>query len=413
MPCHLNTFDDTANQKDEKNQKYENITTLADVFVKAGYQAVWFGKTHWGQPRFMDGGAGGKNKQAAKQEEEESFGRLPQQSQIANWPIEKNAEHQTADKAINFLSSNKDKKFFLGVSFLKPHFPFAIQQKYYDMYKDQVPEPRASEELIHDLPAVSQMEREKYGFAKATTTDISRTRALYYGMVTYVDEEFGRILRKLDELGLREKTIIIYTADHGEMLGDRGIWYKNSFYDESAGIPFIWSFPKELPQGKVSNAPVMNMDIFPTLCDLCHLPAPEGLEGSSLVPVMKDMDAVKDRYALSENYRDGFEGRMIRTETWKYFFYTDGEEYLYDMLHDPGEEHNLAKNPDYREFAATLKKKASLGWVQEKDKSSKNVKKKAKHPRRSAFSFSPRPSQRKEFRAAPVADRYAASRKSV
>jgi arylsulfatase A-like enzyme len=69
---------------------------------------------------------------------------------------------------------------------------------------------------------------------------------------------------------------------------------------------------------------------------------------------------------------------MIRTETWKYFFYTNGEEYLYDMLHDPGEEHNLAKNPDYRELAATLKKKASLGWVQERDKSPKKVKKEAK-----------------------------------
>jgi len=181
-------------------------------------------------------------------------------------------------------------------------------------------------------------------------------------MVTYVDEEFGRILERLDDLGLREKTIILYTADHGEMLGERGLWYKNSFYDGSASIPFIWSFPKVLPQGKVVAAPVMNMDVFPTLCDLCGLPKPAGLEGSSLLPLLKGTEDGNSRTALSENYRDGFAGRMIRTAQWKYFFYTDGEEYLYDMQADPREEHNLIKDPQCRKLADALKEKASTGW---------------------------------------------------
>ncbi len=190
-----------------------------------------------------------------------------------------------------------------------------------------------------------------------------RARALYYGMVTYVDEEFGRILKKLDDLGLRDNTIILYTADHGEMLGDRGNWYKNSFYDGSASVPFIWSFPRALPRGKVVRTPAMNMDIFPTLCDLCNLAKPPGLEGSSLLPVLKGSDDGRARHALSENYRSGFAGRMIRTARWKYFFYTNGEEYLYDMEADPGEELNLIRNPACRETAADLKQQALVGWV--------------------------------------------------
>lgn len=346
--------------------KYEKITTLADVFVRAGYNAVWFGKTHWGEPRFLETGGGAANKRAANEEMDDTFGRLPQESQVSSWPVEKNAEHTTANEALAFLEQNRGRKFFLGVSFLKPHFPFTIQQKYYDLYRGKVAPPRASEKLIADLPSLSRDERAKYNHAGATEEDILRTKAIYYGMVTYVDEEFGRILRKLDELGLREKTIIVYTADHGEMLGDRGIWYKNSFYDGSATIPFIWSFPKALSQGKVVRTPAMNMDVLPTLCDLCALPKPSGLEGSSLVPVLTGKEDGAERIALSENYRGNFAGRMIRTAKWKYFFYTTGEEFLYDLENDPGEERNLIGDATYRKTADELKQKASAGWVQVK-----------------------------------------------
>lgn len=357
MPCHLDTFGNTP------NQRYENVVTLADAFAGAGYRTAWFGKTHWGNPRFEQGGEGARNKKAARAEQDESIGRLPQQSRVSDWPAEKNAEHLTAGEAISFLEQNKDRKFFMGVSFLKPHFPFTIQQPYYDLYKGKVSPPRETPKLVEELPAVSKAERAKYRHAEATAEDVLRTRAIYYGMVTFVDEEFGRILRKLDDLGLREKTIVLYTADHGEMLGDRGIWYKNSFYDGSARIPFIWSCPKTLPQGKVVGAPAMNMDIFPTLCDLCGLPKPRGLEGSSLLSVLKGTDEGRDRIALSENYRDGYAGRMIRTAKWKYFFYTDGEEYLYDLQADPGEESNLIRDPAHRKTADELKRRASEGWV--------------------------------------------------
>jgi choline-sulfatase len=353
MPCHLNAFGFAHGD----NQTYQGITTLADVFNQADYKTGWFGKTHWGNPRFQEVADAAK-----KRAEDEGPERLPQDAKIATEPVEENLEHLTANDALSFLERNQKNKFFLGVSFRRPHFPFIVQKRYYELYQGKVTLPRAPQDLIKELPAVSKQERKRYHHAEATEADILRARAMYYGMVTYVDEEFGRILKQLDDLGLREKTIIIYTADHGEMLGDRGIWYKNSFYDGSASIPFIWSFPKELPRGKVVTNPAMNMDIFPTLCELCKLPKPAALEGSSLVSVMKGADDGSARYALSENYRNGFAGRMIRTAKWKYFFYNNGEEYLYDMQADPGEEVNLAKKPELTQMVQELKAKAVVDW---------------------------------------------------
>ena len=344
-------------------QKYQNVTTLADLFVQAGYQTVWFGKTHWGDPRFQNS-RGGDREDFEKSER--AFGRLPQESSVSTWPVEQNTDHATAEEALAFLDQIKNRKFFLGVSLIKPHFPFTIQQKYYDLYKGKVGLPRVTDKLISELPTLTKEERAKYNHAGATEEDVLRTRAMYYGMVTYADEEMGRIVRKLDALGLREKTIIIYTADHGEMLGDRGIWYKNTFYEGSAGIPFIWSFPPRLPQGKVVRVPAMNMDVLPTLADLCGFAKPGGLEGSSLLPVMLGTDPGSNRFALSENYRGNFAGRMIRTPGWKYFFYTTGEEFLYDLESDPGEETNLVHDPRNRALADELKQKASAGWVNRK-----------------------------------------------
>ena len=108
------------------------------------------------------------------------------------------------------------------------------------------------------------------------------------------------------------------------------------------------------------------MDVFPTLCELAELPAPAGLEGRSLLPVLRGLDDGRDRFALSENYRGNFAGRMIRTDRWKYFFYTNGEEYLYDLAADPGEENNLIAVSAHRALADELKARASAGWVQAK-----------------------------------------------
>ena len=146
------------------------------------------------------------------------------------------------------------------------------------------------------------------------------------------------------------------------MAGEHGLWYKNTFYEGGVGIPHIWSFPKALPQSRTIAAPVMNMDVFPTLCDLCNLPKPAGLEGGSLMPLMKGQEEGSQRIAFSENYRNGIPARMIRTQRWKYCYFHKDREQLFDLQNDPGEETNLAKEPQHRDLVASLKAQALKGW---------------------------------------------------
>jgi choline-sulfatase len=358
MPWKVGVFGNTPGCLDA------SVPTLADVFRRAGYVAGWMGKTHWGgTPAFVTPKRGKEVDEALARRADRS--RLPQDAAIADYPVSAEFDTITKNQALRFLEENRDKPFFAGVSFRKPHFPFLVQEKYFRMYEGRVEAPRVTRKMIDELPPVSKEEREKYGFAGLTEAQIRKALAMYYGMVTYIDDQVGEILGKLDALGLRDNTIILYTADHGEMGGEHGLWYKNSFYEASARIPHVWSFPKELPRGVRIEAPVMNMDIFPTLCDLCGLPKPDGLEGRSLAPLMKGTEKGDDRSALSENFRGAAAGRMIRTGPWKYCYYRDGCEQLFDLRADPEEAVNLVRDPRRKELVASLQSRALRDWDHE------------------------------------------------
>ena len=288
--------------------------------------------------------------------------RAPADATVATWPASAEGDTATKNHALRFLEQNRAKTFFAGVSFRKPHFPFVVQEEFYRLYQDRVDAPKVTPGMLADLPKLSQAEREGYEFAKLTEAQIRKARAVYFGMVTYMDSLIGEILKKVDELGLRENTIILYTADHGEMAGEHGLWYKNSFYEASACVPLVLSFPKRITSGTKVQAPVMNMDLFPTLCDLCGVPKPEGLEGHSLLPLLEGREDGRDRYALSENFRGGFAGRMIRAGDWKYCYFHEDREQLFDLRNDPAEVVNQAGNPRHKDLQAALKSRALNGW---------------------------------------------------
>ena len=222
MPCHLDTFGNSPN-----NQKYEGVTTLADVFVQAGYHAAWLGKTHWGNPRFQDPSGGLNEKLAACGDTPPTLSKIKKQLDYQVWPLApgignlqmacgKESGASDHRRSARILDQNKGQKFFrslIGQAAFSLHHSKAVLRDPDRCWSS----PRASEKLIEELPAVSKRERAFYKHAEATPEEILRTKAIYYGMVTYVDEEFGRILKKLDDLGLRMNTINIYTADHGEI----------------------------------------------------------------------------------------------------------------------------------------------------------------------------------------------------
>ncbi|MDP2995980.1 MAG: sulfatase-like hydrolase/transferase [Bryobacterales bacterium] len=352
-----------------------DVPKMGSVFRGAGYQVSWMGKTHWGGESGFDV-RHGSDDAADRPDRRKQWTRQPEDAGVADWPVSQEPDTIAKNHALRFLEENRGKRFFAGVSFRKPHFPFAVQEEFYKLYNGRLDAPRVTPRMIEELPLVSKKERETYGFAKLNQAQIVKAREVYFGMVTYMDSLVGEILKKLDDLGLREKTIILYTSDHGEMAGEHGLWYKNSFYEASARIPMVWSFPREIPRGKQIHAPVMNMDIFPTLCELTGVPLPGGLEGRSLLPLIKGAEDGGKRYALAESFRGGYASRMIRSGQWKYCYYHEDSEQLFDLRNNPEENVNLVKRPEHRDLVAALNKRALEGWRLQQYRERKKARKK-------------------------------------
>ena len=343
-------------------------TTMATVFKAQGYEVAWLGKEHWGATN-AEVGFGNLNDEAHEAFKEKyrplnnlrkNIGRLPQNATAYKLSENEDYEALVTDHAIKFLENNTTKTFFLGVSFKKPHFPFMCHQKYFDLYKDIVDMPEVTPDMIEALSINEKKTIEKYKLDEMSSAEIKHARAMYYGMVTYIDEQFGRVLEKLNELGLRENTIIVYTSDHGEMAGEHGLWYKNSFLEASVAAPLIFSYPKTLPVNKKINASSMLLDIFPTLCDLSDIGQPNDLEGKSLLPLMSGIENAdnSDRVAYSEMYRSST-GIMVRKGKWKYIRYNSEKEYLYDIDTDPREINNLINSTQHQVIIRELSTLAS------------------------------------------------------
>jgi uncharacterized sulfatase len=165
--------------------------------------------------------------------------------------------------------------------------------------------------------------------------------------VSFIDGEIGRLLATLDQLGLRDRTIVALLSDHGYHLGDRGRWSKhNSLFEQVVRVPFIIDAPGTQGRGLASSRPVELVDLFPTLTALTGLATPDGVQGDSLVPLLENPEAAWDRPAYSETliHQASTLGRTIRTERWRYTEWAEGRAgvELYDHVNDPQEGRNLA-----------------------------------------------------------------------
>ena len=229
----------------------------------------------------------------------------------------------------------------------KPHFPLRPPERWFRYYQSiargQI-EPLPLEALSTH-PPVHRLAWSNYLGYGATQEDLDRSLAAYAGCVSYVDECIGHLLSSVEHLGLADDTLIVYSADHGEMAGAHGLWHKQLFYEESVRIPLVVRGP-DVPQGEAQNTLVSLIDIFPTLCDLAGQPIPEETAGVSLLPMMRGSQPTADRTIFSEiAWREDWQGCMVRQGNWKYCWYLDGAAELYDLAKDPCENHNLAEAP--------------------------------------------------------------------
>ena len=278
------------------------------------------------------------------------------------------ADIKAADKAIELIKLHKDKPFFLAVGLVRPHVPLVAPASYFDPYPwmKMTLFPRIENDWA-DIPRAGISKSSKSSGLEGKPDNQKKVLAAYYASVAFMDAQVGRILRALDQAGLKDNTIVVFKSDHGYHLGEHDFWQKMSLHDESTRIPLIISVPGK--KAAVSRSLAQQIDLYPTLAQLAKLPVPKHCQGKSLAGVLDDptLRVHESVYCLRKN------DHLLRTDRWALLSYQDGSAELYDMNKDPKQYTNLAKDSTHaktlRELKAALKAKlASMNAPQLKTK---------------------------------------------
>jgi len=353
----------------DDNKATGDIKYIPEYFSDQGYHTMGIGKlfhTHAPEGTFDESGG-----------REKGFGPLPDERFVwdgyGNSDREKYGrtstdwgafpesdslmpDYQSASWAIERLTHDYDKPFFLAVGFLRPHVPWYAPQKWFDLHPveklemtpyhphdlDDVP---AVAHLINDLPMMPSTEW------AIESGEWKYMIQAYLACVSFVDHQAGRVLQALRESKYADNTVVVLWSDHGYRMGEKGTFAKMALWEEATNAPLLFSAPG-LPKGKVIDTPAELLSIYPTLLDLCRLPAYDRNEGHSLVPVMKD-EGKGGQYALTTY---GMHNHGIRTKKYRYIRYEDGGEELYDRDTDPNEWTNMANHPENKEIKEDLSK---------------------------------------------------------
>ncbi len=303
---------------------------------------------------------------------------------------------RSADYAVRFLRQKQKRPFFLACGLFRPHLPWYVPQKYFDLYNiDKIVLPKVKENDLADVPAEGQK------LAKARRRDYKAIREAsrwkhavraYLASISYADAQLGRVLDALDNSPQAKNTVIVLWSDHGWHLGEKGHWHKSTLWEEATRVPLIISAPGLDPG--VCDRPVSLLDLYPTLIEVCRTGfqpvsrngQPGGqvtnlscgkdqrLDGVSLAPLLRDPQAKWNRCAVIE-YKRG--NAAVRSDRYRYIRYRDGGEELYDHKTDPHEWNNLASNAEQAAIKAELAAWLPKDWADPA-------------PTKSAFHFDPK-----------------------
>ncbi len=255
-----------------------------------------------------------------------------------------------------------DKPFFLLAGYICPHFPLVVPEKYWAHYQDKVPMPVIPEGFLDTLPLNYQHLRVGFHVENVPPEMVKKGRELYYGLTEWTDEEIGKVLKGLASSEAASNTVVIYTADHGENLGEHGLWWKNAAYEQAARVPLIVSWPARWPGGQRRIGACSLLDVVQTIAEVGGAKVPADWNGDSLVPWLEHSDVGwKDR-AVTEYYAHNIASgyAMLRSGQYKYVYHTVADathpavRELYDLKADPGEFHNLAAKPEQQELIGKL-----------------------------------------------------------
>ena len=352
------------------NEATSDIQFLPEYFQNHGYYTMGVGKLfHSHAPDNLFNESGGR---------ESGFGPLPENRFVwdgygssdrdrygrtsTDWGAFPESDtlmpdHRSVNWAIDRLNREYDEPFFLAVGFLRPHVPLYVPQKWFDLHPvEELEMPPYKTDDLEDLPAIAHQIND---LPMMPTTDWAieskewpNIIQAYLACVSFVDHEVGRLMNALENSAYANNTVIVLWSDHGYRLGEKGTFAKHALWDPATNAPLMFSAPG-LPNGKVIEAPAEMLSVYPTLLELCGLPAYDRNEGMSLVPAMMGRDQNKDEWTATTTF--GMHNHGVRTNAYRLIQYEDGGEELYDYNTDPEEWFNLSGNAAYDGIADGLR----------------------------------------------------------
>jgi choline-sulfatase len=385
LPSRIGAYDNAA-------EFAASVPTLAHYLRAAGYRTILCGKMHFVGPDQLHG----FEERLTTDIYPSDFGWTPdwtQPDERLSWyhnmlSVLQAGQCETSnqldfDEEVAFHGTRKllelvreadDRPFFLLVSFTHPHDPYAIPREYWDRYDhNEIPMPAVPPLPVDQLDPHSRRIRAMCAMDDYELTDVHtrNARHAYYGALSYVDDKVGQLLRALEAAHLRDDTIVIFASDHGDMLGERGLWYKMLFYEWSARVPLLFHAPGRFAPRRIQQ-PASLMDLLPTLLDLANSGLPAGhavaladpIDGRSLLPVLAGQPADPLTTVAGEYLGEGAAAPvlMLRRGRYKFISSAPDPDLLFDLEADPLELVNLADKPAFDTVRAEFAAEVAARW---------------------------------------------------
>jgi len=270
--------------------------------------------------------------------------------------------------AIDFLSKHRfgGKPFFLFTGYLTPHFPLIVPRQYWDRYRSKIDMPVIPPGFLENLSLNYKVQRAAFEEIGVPDDIVRRGRELYYGLTDWVDNEIGKVLAALRKRpDIAENTVIIYSSDHGENMGEHGMWWKDCMFEQSTRVPLIISWPQRWKPGQRRSGASSHVDLVRAVAAIAGGHTPGDWNGDSMLPWLDDPRHSWKDYAVSEFYAHNIASGyvMAREGEWKYTYHTvidkdhPAQHELYNMVSDPREFTNLANRPEYRARVEAMHKR--------------------------------------------------------
>ena len=376
----------------------ENVRTWGNHFHDHGYATACIGKTHTNNEEYKFGfdyrsrGERGGSRKVWDPEDKKAYDASPDtrfSGMVLETP-ERDHDGAVAEDSLRWLKQNRGKKFFLHASFVKPHWPWDAPRDFYHMYDPaKIDFPKLIAGDLDDDWGPRKV-YENWSWNKITERMHRIYRARYYGSLSWLDSNVGRLLAALDEMKLAERTLVVYTTDHGDMAGEKGMWLKSNMFDSSARLPLLFRMPGVVPAGKKSSELFNHVDLFPTLAGLAGAASglPGNITGKDLSQAVLGKGKGRDITFSVHGVRAWNEPPqqvMARSPRWKFIWYAHAEErdrmVLYDMEKDPEEIANVASRPENKAVVAEHRKAVEgfLAGLKKPEHAPKQLGKQKKH----------------------------------